>query len=176
VRLPESFPPVEKTERLADIKDFLDWLIQAAIVAVQANQVDVATNIFDFIYACLLRLMTDEKSKIKIYHILRVVNDTKLIGGVARKLRKQKLQKHVAEGVRSFEAAYHKKFYPQYPKGIDPKVSYSPSPTFLHQKRDAHYFGHPSSGLPSYFHDAKALFLESYTQDDLDNFEDYIWQ
>lgn len=174
--LPSSFPEPEKTKSLNDVDDFIDRLIQAAVVAIQANQVDVATEIFDSIHQYLNKMLVDDKSNVKIYEILHAVNDTKIIGATARKLRKQKLQKHVAESIKKFEAAYHAKFYPGYPKGIDPKVSYSPPPLFLHQERDNDYFGYSRSGLPSYFHDAKAVFLETYSQEDLDNFEDYIWQ
>lgn len=174
--LPSSFPEPEKTKSLNDVDDYIDRLIQAAVMAVQANQQDVATEIFDNIHKYLHKMLLDDKSKVEIYEILHAVNDTKIIGATARKLRKQKLQKHVAEGIKKFEAAYHAKHYPGYPKGIDPKVTYSPSPTFLHQERDNNYFGYSRSGLPSYFHDAKAVFLETYTQEDLDNFEDYIWQ
>lgn len=174
--LPSSFPAPEKTNSLNDVDDYIDRLIQAAVIAVQAEQADVATEIFDAIHNYLHKMLVDDKSKVKIYEILHAVNDTKIIGATARKLRKQKLQKHVAEGIKKFEAAYHAKFYPDYPKGIDPKVSYSPPPTFLHQERDDNYYGYSRSGLPSYFHDAKAVFLETYTQEDLDNFEDYIWQ
>lgn len=174
--LPSSFPEPEKTKSLNDVDDYIDRLIQAAVTAVQANQQDVATEIFDNIHKYLHKMLLDDKSKVEIYEILHAVNDTKIIGATARKLRKQKLQKHVAEGIKKFETAYHTKFYPDYPKGIDPKVTYSPAPTFLHQERDNNYYGYSRSGLPSYFHDAKAVFLETYTQEDLDNFEDYIWQ
>lgn len=176
VALPSSFPEPEKTKSLNDVNDYIDRLIQAAVIAVQANQQDVATDIFDSIHSYLLKMLVDDRSKVEIYEILHAVNDTKIIGATARKLRKQKLQKHVAEGIKKFESAYHAKFYPGYPNGIDPRVAYSPPPTFLHQERDENYFGHSRGGLPSYFHDAKAVFLETYTQEDLDNFEDYIWQ
>ncbi len=61
---------------------------------------------------------------------------------------------------------------------INSNTVYSPSPTFLHRQRQSNTFAfdNPTAGLPRYFHDATALFFESYTQDDLYNFEDYIWQ
>ena len=101
---------------------------------------------------------------------------TKLIGATARKLRKQKLQQYIAERVRAFEVHYHAKYYPGYPDGYDKKVSYSSSPDMLRQLRDNNVFGYYGSGLPSYFHDAMGFFLESFSQDDLDKFEDYIWK
>lgn len=121
-------------------------------------------------------MLIDEKSKVEIYEILHAVNNIKLIGATARKLRKQKLQQYVAEKIREFEADYHAKYYPQYPKGYDQKILYSPQPTMLRQEREDDYLGYHGNGLPSYFHDARAFFLEIYTPDDLGKFEDYIWQ
>ncbi|MGH7196661.1 MAG: hypothetical protein ACREGJ_02740 [Candidatus Saccharimonadales bacterium] len=175
-QLPGSFPAPDKTKSLNDIEDFIDQLIQAGVIAVQANQIDVATKIFDEIHDYLHKMLTDKNSNVEVHEILHAVNDTKLIGATARKLRKQKLQQHVANRIREFETAYHAKYYPGYPKGYDPKVGYTPLPQMLRQERDDYSFGYHGSGLPEYFHDAKGVFLQSYTQDDLDNFEDYIWQ
>ena len=175
-KLPSSFPEPEKMIRFNDVDDYIDRLIQAAIVSAQNNQIDVATSIFNSIYDYLQKMLNDEKSKVELYEILHAVNDIKLIGAAARKLRKQKLQQHVAKKIRKFEADYHAKYYPKYPQGYDQNTLYNPPPTILRQERENDYFGYHGSGLPSYFHDAKALFLETYTQDDIDNFEDYIWQ
>lgn len=114
--------------------------------------------------------------KVELHDILHAVNKVKLIGAVARKRRNVKLQKHIAEKIRKFETAYHAKYYPQYPQGYNTTTLYSPSPKILRQPRDNNVFGYHGTGLPSYFHDAKAVFLEEFTQDDLDNFEDYIWR
>ena len=174
--LPGSFPQPGKMDNFNDVEDFIDRLTQAAIVTVQANQVEVATNIFNSAYEYLYTALTSTGNKIEVHDILRAVNKTKLIGATARKLRKQKLQQHVAGKIKEFETAYHAKYYPQYPKGYDPKALYSPSPKMLHQPRDNNFLGYHGSGLPSYFHDAEAFFLEEYTQNDLDNFEEYIWK
>lgn len=174
--LPSSFPALDKMEGFNDVEDFIDRLVQAAIVSIQANQLDAATHIFDSIYSYLLKILLDGKGKIELHDILHAVNKIKLIGATARKLRKQKLQQYVAVKVRDFNSEYLAKYYPNYPEGYDKKTMYSPSPTMLHQQREDDIFGYHGSGLPSYFNDAIAFFLETYTQDDLDNFEDYIWQ
>jgi hypothetical protein len=175
-QLPGALPEPEKTKSLNDAEDYIDQLIQAAVIAVQANQVDFATDTLDAIHDYLRKMMVDEKSVVDVQEILHAVNDTKLIGAAARKLRKQKLQKHVANKVREFEAAYHAKYYPGYPKGYDTKTMRTPYPFMLRQEREDFTFGYHGSGLPEYFHDAKGMFLRSYSQDDLDKYEDYIWQ
>jgi len=175
-KLPELFPSAEKMESLNDAEDFLDWMVQAAIVSIQENQLDVAKSIFNSVYDYLLKMINAGKTKIKVYEILHMVNKTKLIGATARKLRKKQLQQYIAERIREFEVHYRTKYYPGYPDGYNKKVSYSPSPDMLRQPRDNNVFGYYGSGLPSYFNDAMGLFLESFSQDDLDKFEDYIWK
>lgn len=176
-KIPRSFPAPEKTESLNDVDDFIDRLVQAAMLSIQANQIEVATNIFDEVHDYLRKMLLEDKSKVKVHEILHAVNKTKLVGATARKLRKQKLQQHVAEKIKEFESEYLGKYYPGYPKGYDKKTLYSPSPRMLHQERDYEdLYGYHRSGLPSYFHDAMAVFLEQYTDEDLDNFESYIWR
>lgn len=174
--LPNSFPVPEKTDNLNDIEDFIDSLTQAAIISAQANQIDVVKHIFDSIFDYLHKMLVDDKSKVKISDILQIVNKTKLIGATARKLRMQKLQQYIAEKIRIFESEYLAKYYPGYPKGYEKKAIRSPSPTILRQNREDNIFGYHGSGLPAYFNDAKGFFLELYSQEDLDNFEEYIWK
>ncbi|MEI9914444.1 MAG: hypothetical protein WDN66_05785 [Candidatus Saccharibacteria bacterium] len=110
--LPNSFPEPDKTESLNDANNFMDKLVQSAIIAIQANQIDVATRIFDSIYDYLHKMLTDANSKVSIHEILRAVNRAKLIGAAARKLRRQNLQRHVAEKTREFESEYLAKILP----------------------------------------------------------------
>ena len=175
-KLPSSFPAIEKTTDLDNVEDFMDRLIQAAIAAVAAGHAEVAENIFNHIYDYLLKLMGSDKSKVDVHDILRTVNKLKLIGAAARKLKRQKLQQYVAAKMRDFENAYHAQYYPGYPKGYEKKTMLSPPPTMLRIERDWNELGYHGSGLPSYFHDAKAFFLDFYSQDDIDNFETYIWR
>lgn len=171
-RLPKAFPDLKESDRLSDIDDFIDRLTQAALTALYANEIEIATSIFDGIREYLHKILVAKRTS-QIHDILHLINKIKVIGAAARKLRRQKFQQHVALQIRDLEKSYLTTYYPD---GYEAEVLYSPSPTMLRQARNDNIFGSPSSGLPSYFHDAKAFFLERYSQDDLDSFEDYIWK
>lgn len=74
---------------------------------------------------------------------------------------------------REFRVDYHAEYYSQ---GYGQNILHSPPPTILRQERENDDIGYLDRRLLSPLHDIKELFLETYEQDDIDNFEDYIWR
>lgn len=172
--LPSKFKPLNELKRFDDIGDINDNLIQAALVSLKHGDVELATKIFDSFTNYLRRVndpTTTVKSSIQA-DILRSINRAKLIGALARKLRKQNLQRHVKDTIIAIETEYHARYYPNgRPSGVGSFPSYDalrphPDQMGLMGLR----------AMRGLFRDAYEIFFSEYTTEDFDSFDDYIWR
>lgn len=175
VNIPRSFRPLNDLRSLNNIEDTVDRLIQAAITSLKNNDLELTKKIFDSLIAYLKTLNNTETNidASKQAEVLRIINRTKLIGAIARKLRKIGLQRHVKDVIKAVEADYIARYFPG---GRPSDFGNFPSYDALRPQPLDPMSSFGRSGMGGLFQDAYDVFYSEYTEEDFYDFDSYIWQ